>query len=201
MIPAVLFRPGKVALDYVEGKRKRYFNIFQYLILIVGLNTFLIAKTGMMDAMMGTFSDAKQSARITTMQNEMSAFMKEYLNLVMFALIPAYAFISWRLFKKKEYNYAENIVLHVSIQAQISTWSFLIILPIAYFVGEVATIPLTVGGFIFLFTSFTVANRQFFKVSWGEALFKGILIYLLTYFLQVILIAIVIGVLISTKSY
>lgn len=32
----ILVKPGTVALDLVEGRRKRYFNLFQYLLLIVG---------------------------------------------------------------------------------------------------------------------------------------------------------------------
>ncbi len=31
----LITRPGKVALDLVEGRRKRYFNLFQYLLIIV----------------------------------------------------------------------------------------------------------------------------------------------------------------------
>src|SRR5688500_2336016 len=113
LIPAVLFRPGIVALDYVEGKRKRYFSIFQYLIIVVGITTFLMAKTQMMELMAETFGDAEESARMKAVLAKVMAIMREYLNLLMFALIPVYAFFSWLFFKKKGYNYAENIVLHV----------------------------------------------------------------------------------------
>ena len=44
LIPAVLFRPGLVALDYVQGRRKRYFSIFQYLLIIVGVATYIVTK-------------------------------------------------------------------------------------------------------------------------------------------------------------
>lgn len=154
----------------------------------------------MMDAMMGTFSNTNQSARITTVQQEVGDFMKEYLNLVMFALIPAYAFFSWRLFKKKGYNYAENFVLHVAIQAQTNTLSFLFMLPAAYFIGNRATVALAVAGLVIMIGAFTIANRQFFKVSWWKAFFKALLIYILAYIVQVLLMTIAIFIILGSKS-
>ena len=37
----VLVRPGRVVADYLAGRRKRYFNPFQFLLLAVGLATLL----------------------------------------------------------------------------------------------------------------------------------------------------------------
>ena len=41
----IVRRPGTVALDLVEGRRQRYFKLFQYLISILGITTFLLRKT------------------------------------------------------------------------------------------------------------------------------------------------------------
>ncbi|WP_165903931.1 DUF3667 domain-containing protein [Hymenobacter gummosus] len=40
----VLLRPARVVADYLAGRRKRYFNPFQFLLLIVGLATLLAVK-------------------------------------------------------------------------------------------------------------------------------------------------------------
>ncbi|MBK8609293.1 MAG: DUF3667 domain-containing protein [Chitinophagaceae bacterium] len=40
----LLTRPGHIAQDLVAGKRKKYFNLFQYLIIIVGLATWWLLK-------------------------------------------------------------------------------------------------------------------------------------------------------------
>ncbi|WP_410503458.1 DUF3667 domain-containing protein [Hymenobacter sp. AT01-02] len=37
----VLLRPGQVVADYLAGRRKRYFNPFQFLLLVVGAATLL----------------------------------------------------------------------------------------------------------------------------------------------------------------
>ena len=51
-IPNILTRPGIMALEYVQGKRKKYFNPFQYLLLIVGVVVFLVVKSNMMENML-----------------------------------------------------------------------------------------------------------------------------------------------------
>ncbi len=201
LIPAVLFRPGIVALDYVEGKRKRYFSIFQYLIIVVGITTFVMAKTEMMESITEALRDAEESARMKAVMAKVMGFMREYLNLVMFALIPVYAFFSWLFFKKKGYNYAENIVLHVAIQAQINTISLIFTLPLVYFFGKDLPIAFSVFAFVIFLITFSLANRQFFKVSWLQAIIKGALVYGLTYIVQIILIAIGMFIIITTQSY
>ena len=46
LIAALLVRPGVVARDYVEGRRKRYFGPFAFLLITVGLASAIIALSG-----------------------------------------------------------------------------------------------------------------------------------------------------------
>lgn len=119
LIPKILFQSGKVALDYVSGKTKRHFNIFQYLLIVVGIVTLIISKTRFMEATletMNTLSGAPISAKMSATQKEIIGFFQKYINLVLFAFIPVFALFSWLFFKSKRYNYAENVVLQVAIQ-------------------------------------------------------------------------------------
>src|SRR5690554_1532610 len=36
-----LLRPGKAVLDYIHGKRVNYYNIFYFILLLIGINLFL----------------------------------------------------------------------------------------------------------------------------------------------------------------
>jgi hypothetical protein len=36
-----LIRPGKAAIDYIEGKRIRYYNVFYFILVLIGINLFL----------------------------------------------------------------------------------------------------------------------------------------------------------------
>jgi hypothetical protein len=51
-----------------------------------------------------------------------------------------------------------------------------------------------------MFTAFTIANRQFFKVSWLQAFAKAVLVYILAYIVQVIVMAIVIVIVLGSRS-
>jgi hypothetical protein len=54
LVHMLLIRPGYVARDYVDGKRKRYFGPFAFLVVIVGIASAVIAVAGI--AMMGNKS-------------------------------------------------------------------------------------------------------------------------------------------------
>lgn len=194
LIPMVLFRPGLLALQYVEGKRKRYFSIFQYLILIVGMITFIMTKIHFMENMVETFNPdvTKDSARVLAVQHQLITALQRFYNLFSLALLPIFSFFSWIFFKSKGYNYAENFVLQVSIQAQINTYSLLLILPITIFWGKQLQGLVLVLSALLLIICYTIANRQFFKVSSIHAFFKGLIIYICTNIIQMIIIFMII---------
>jgi hypothetical protein len=198
LVPMILFRPGTLALQYVEGKRKRYFSIFQYLILIVGIITFIMSKLHWMENVMHSVNPdvTKSSARVLAVQSKIMSTLQHYFNLFLFALIPVFSFFSWLFFKPKGYNYAENFVLQAAIQAQISTYSLCFILPLIFLFGKGFHGIVIALSLLLLLTCNTIANRQFFKVSAARAFFKGLAIYICTNIVQVIVIAIVILILV-----
>lgn len=195
-IPMILLRPGTLALEYVEGRRKRYFNMFQYLILVVGIITFIMSKTNYMENVMETMNtDAvKASARVAAVQAKVSGAVNQYFNLVLFGLIPVFSFFCWLFFKKKGYNYAENFVLQAAIQAQTTTIS-IFLLPISLLLGKQLQGIMMVFSLLILIVCHTVANRQFFKVSTVQAFFKGLLVYTCTSLVQVMVVAIAVFIL------
>ena len=195
-IPMILLRPGTLALEYVEGRRKRYFNMFQYLILVVGIITFIMSKTHYMENVLETMnSDAvKASQRVLAVQAKISGVMQHYFNLVLFGLIPVFSFFCWLFFKKKGYNYAENFVLQAAILAQTTTIS-IFILPISFLLGKQFQGLMMFFSLLILIICHTVANRQFFKISTGQAFIKGLLVYICTSLVQAIVVAIVVFIL------
>ena len=119
-------KPGIVALDLVEGRRKRYFNLFQFLLLIVGVTTFLISKTDFIvqaTKTINTTNDVKMSAKLGAAQQEISLLMQKYNNILQMLLIPIFSLFSWLFFARKKYNYAETIVLHTASSAQTNVFA------------------------------------------------------------------------------
>jgi hypothetical protein len=105
LIKELAIRPGVVALEYINGKRKKYFNPFTFLVLVVGLSTFAFNAFGVLEA-----TGSRQSV--------INAYLYKHYNLIVFVNVPLLAFFSWILFKKSGKNYAENLVLSALLSGE-----------------------------------------------------------------------------------
>lgn len=190
----VILRPGLVALDFVEGRRKRHFNLFQYLLIIVSLATLVISKTKFMEdavTSMNTFTGTSISQKQQQFQQMVLTFMQKYFNIVLLATIPVFAFFSWLFLNRKKYNFAENVVLYGAISAQTNTISLAMMLMMALLpVGKGMMIYSILAIFVLLF-GFSIGIKQFHKISFPKAILYSILIYFCSYIVQVMIVAIV----------
>src|SRR6266540_2091977 len=85
------YMPGKVARLYVEGKRKKYFNPFSFLVLMVAIALIFILK----------FESLVVSHRNLNAGNlEFLHFVFKYFNVFIFIMCPVNAFLTWLFFRK-----------------------------------------------------------------------------------------------------
>lgn len=84
-------RPGFVAKDYVEGRRKRYFNPFSYLVITVAVAAFLSNYFHLMESN-------------TQHPNPVSAMVSKNINLVFLVSVPICSFFNWQLFRRSGYD-------------------------------------------------------------------------------------------------
>lgn len=194
----IIRKPGTIALELVEGHRKKYFNLFQYLLLVVGFVTFIMVKTDFMSAMMkniNTSNSTKMSGDLAVIQQEAGQLLQKYMNIFQMLLIPVYAFFTWLIIgRKKKYNYAEHIVLLTASSAQTNTFA-LFTTPLLLFSMSPTLLSLqlfiSLGIFIF---SFALCYRQFFKLSILKSVLYALLIYVCSYIVQVIITTLFIAV-------
>lgn len=96
-----IFRPGKAALDYISGKRVRYYNVFYLSLLLIALNLLL-----------NHFYDSWIGETHTEVdQDKVSAFFLQYVKLILFAFIPVLALNAQLLFRRFRLNWAEQLIL------------------------------------------------------------------------------------------
>lgn len=194
-VKQILIKPGVVALDLVEGRRKRYFNLFQYLILIVGFTTFLYIKADFMRHMMqnmNTANNIQMSKNVAVIQAEIGLMMQKYNNIVQMLLIPAFALFSWLFIgRKRKYNFAESIVLHTASSAQTNTLSILIAVLLIFSKNNLLFSFAIAVSFLIMIFSFSLCYRQFYKLSVFKSILYGVLVMACTYVIQIILTAIV----------
>ena len=174
LIKELFVRPGVVAKEYIEGKRKKYFNPIQYLFITVAVATFLSVNY----ELMGPKANVNAiTAGINTFGMQYNAFVYKYFNLIQLLSVPVIALFSWLFYKKSGYNYSENLVLNTFLGAQ-RTLMFIIITPFLYFFKGHWYIPLAVY-YISWLVYYGWAFVQFFDEKKGRVIFKYIVSVLL----------------------
>ncbi len=98
LIRALALRPGRVALDYVSGRRKRYYGPFAFLIVAVALASAAIAVTDF-------------PAVTSDTPNAVANFLQHHVNLLFFVQVPIVAAALRVLSPRGPFNYAEYLVL------------------------------------------------------------------------------------------
>jgi predicted nucleic acid-binding Zn ribbon protein len=122
LLKNLTIRPGVVAREYIlEGKRKRYFNPFTFLVIVLGLSVFVNSVFKPYERNIGTnqaryepngpASTASESKKERS--RNVSHFLDKRANLVAFAAIPLFTLAFWLFFRRSGVNYAEHLVANV----------------------------------------------------------------------------------------
>lgn len=105
-----LIRPGQAALDYISGKRKRYYNVFYLILIMIGLILFLRHFNEVLD-----ISQSKNIAEKPAYLNEVSRKLDEIFaqksKIIIFLFVPFVALNSYLLFKVKKLNFSEHAII------------------------------------------------------------------------------------------
>lgn len=116
-------RPGNVAAEYVEGKRKTYFNPFGFLALCIALMALLNSQIKPYNDL--TVPDPRIMARmpderlknlylLTVERNaRVQNVANKNLNLISVAVTPYFAFFLWLFFRERQRNFAEICVAYI----------------------------------------------------------------------------------------
>lgn len=95
-IKEAFMRPGQAALDYIKGKRVRYYNVFYLCLILLGLDILL--------GKLYFYQIDKSNISL------FESFLENYSKPVAMATIPLLAFISSFIFKKMKLNIAEHFI-------------------------------------------------------------------------------------------
>ncbi|MDF1673826.1 MAG: DUF3667 domain-containing protein [Vicingaceae bacterium] len=186
-IKRLILNPGKVALEYVRGKRKPYTRPFGFFFLIIGTNYLLsmwLIDSEEVTKMMKELFEAVTSLPAETNLNSYSndaQITKDRMKELNFLIIPFISLFSWLFFKKSGHNYLENVVLFLFVNgitlffSIITVLTTLINLKMLIFLGafvSIATPIYTIWGIVYF-------HNQ--KTFWGVV--KAIGAYIISMFL------------------
>ena len=100
-------RPGKAALDYINGKRIKYYNVFYLALILIGLNIFIVH-----------YYDIHAKEYLPELEktasyegDKLGVFLDNYSKLLLLGLLPLFAINSFILFGKRKLNFSEHVII------------------------------------------------------------------------------------------
>ena len=159
-IRTFLYNPGIQIKRYFAGDRSRHYKPLKFILFIGGFTTFIYAKC--------PITDGKPETAI-------EAFGTQWNSLILLLQMPLIAFITWLVFKKRQYTYGEHLVANSYIIAEVSVFNILIF-PIQYFVNGTPYVAICYGLyllFIIWYYSFAFYD-WFYDRKGGHGLAKSI---------------------------
>lgn len=178
LIAQLVIRPGTVAREYVDGKRKKYFNPFTFAFVVVGFASVILIGSGFASFSGGSAMPA----------NPISKFLDKHVNLLIFFNIPLLALFNRLLFRRSETNYSENLVLAAFTSGQRSIFFSMLIAPI-WLMFHPPFYPF-LAVYLFCWSCYYGwACAQFYSGKKAVSFLKGMLSTLLTQVVTVLLIS------------
>ncbi len=101
LIKQMFLNPGLVVREFIEGKRKKYFNPYTFFLVVTGLLIFVSNKL------------FKYEDSLYQIRNEFGQYISKHYNLIIVCCIPFIAFLFRLAFLRYKYNYAEWITFFI----------------------------------------------------------------------------------------
>jgi hypothetical protein len=138
-------RPGYMAMDYIKGRRIKYYNVFYMILIVLGIN--LLAAHYLRVHYHITDEAGPQGLVIDKDKADISYYIKHYFKLLLFLVIPFFAFSGYLSFRRLKLNFAEHAIIAGNILLSGAMWYFFVI-----------------GG---MYTSIDVDSLFFNLIVWG----------------------------------
>lgn len=201
-IKNLLLTPGKTLTNYLfTAERTKHIKPMSFLILMVTIATFLtlqLIKSSNPDAMSGNEINDVMAGNSVNLGDGVpqklndaveifNTLIKQYYHIFQLLKIPFFALVTFWIFRKKQYNYAEHLIINSYIIAM-TTFLFIVIFPITFLDMRVFTI-LIASTIIYMFVAYVLV---FEEKNW-KGFLKAIGCYFLATVLHMSLVALVIG--------
>lgn len=176
---ALARRPGQVVREYLQGRRRHWFNPFAYLLLVAALSTLSLqagrqflapapappaaAAQAASETTAVVTSDPAASARQArrARAEAATAFVGKQQNVIMLLAVPFHAAIFWLALWRRRIRYAEHLVANVFLVGFLMLFTALIFYPA---LAWLRTGPAHVG----VLTAMLLAHAGYYLVGYGQ---------------------------------
>ena len=199
LIRGLAVNPGKVITEYVEGKRKSYFNPFTFLALCIAFMLFIdswIKPYGQLPEpdpkVMARIPDEKTKAVYVLTVERIAgaqAFFNKRMNLGTLITAPFYAFFLWLFFRQRKRNMAEIAVAYILLTAFNDVLFTILVSPwLSFFRDTAAYTPIMWTGLISETFYYAWGLKKFFGYKTAGGYFKVLSVLWLTGLIGIILV-------------
>ena len=127
LLKCLAIQPGTTAREYINGRRKYYFNPFSFFLILMGL--FVLSNSFFVKPRKITEPNATVLQRIPTEDGKKkyiammgrvtksSNFFRQHGNVVAMVAVPFISLFTWLFFRRKKYNYAEHLTANMMFVA------------------------------------------------------------------------------------
>ncbi|WP_051197616.1 DUF3667 domain-containing protein [Flavobacterium soli] len=100
-IKEVFKRPGQAALDYIKGKRIRYYNVFYLALLIIAIDVVLLHYRQKINQ---DFIDPNRA-------EDVGDFLANFSKIALFSIVPLLSINAMLIFKRLRLNFAQHMII------------------------------------------------------------------------------------------
>jgi hypothetical protein len=171
-IKQAIIRPGQAALDYISGKRIKYYNVFYLILILIGLNIFL---SNQYDKMAHTYFGTIIEPETNEKGKAINDFIINNSKLIIFSFVPLFAINSFILFRRKKLNISEHFIIAGMVYlgvlffvTAIEILSFLEFIKYINIITDYINFILVFGLFVYIvFSYYNAFKFQYSKASYA----------------------------------
>ncbi len=188
-IKEIITRPGLAALDYISGKRVKYYNVFSLIFLLLGIYLFINHYYTYFMLTIRGISDVNEAS-----SSALYLFATKYEKPLMLLLIPMMAICSYFVFSKRKFNFAEHLIISGFVFVGYLLISTLGII-LAYFnlfeqdyIEDIITfIERCISIIFIIFCYYQVTNREYSKMKFSFQMLLFSVLFIVQVFLVLVL--------------
>jgi len=171
--------PGTTALDFIAGRRKRYYGPIKYLLLWTAVY-FILSPLIVGDRKTPSMIDLVFNSHAPFSSQSSDDLFTFYLEVIVrhtdlyyLGMIPFFTFLSYVLFKKRGFFLAELSIPYLYLAGQI-VFVLVMTLPFMALFGDKVVFALLPITFVFIIYFVVVMHKQFFQESWVKTVLKSL---------------------------
>jgi hypothetical protein len=191
LLKGLITRPGIVAREYIDGKRKSWFKPLNFFLIVIGVVVFMTSSLHKEYPRPASRPSVAQAQRPdpATMERyramglraaNSSRFTAKYSNMISMLATPLFAGFFWLFYRRARYNYLEHLVANLYFVPMVMLLYGLVVIPIQRVSGSYNVFMMALG-FFFLWEIIyrALAYYQFIGKKGGWQLFKSFAVSLL----------------------